>query len=134
MKKKILLGLFLFVCTITLTSALSTWSNAYTYELKSSDNWVRNTTQNEWMGNQKDTDSSDYDVYTVSKTMWTSPKFRVVNSDNKVASDVVTTASKGRYVTGGNNTGTIGYAYYGSVKPAWNQTGTDRIKLQFRVY
>lgn len=134
MEKKSLFALLMLVCVFSVASALSTWSDAYTYELDSSDDWVRTTTQGEWMGNQKDSDKSVYDVYTVTKTMWSSPKFRVVNSNNAVVADTVTTAGKGRYVTGGGNTGTIGYAYYGSVKPAWNQSGTDRIKLQFRVY
>lgn len=134
MKKNGLFALLMFVCVFSVVSALSTWSDAYTYELKSSDGWKRTTTQNEWMGNQKDSDKEIYDVYTVTKTMWSSPEFRVVNSENAVVSNTVTTASKGRYVTGDGNTGSKGYAYYGSVKPAWNQTGTDRIKLQFRVY
>ena len=132
--KKILLGTVLLLSVMSLVNALSNWSTAYSYELKSSDGWKRNTTVGEWMGNLKDSDKNKYDVYTVSKTMWSSPKFRVVNSDNAVISDVVTTASTGRYATGKENVGIKGYAYYGSVKPAWNQTGTDRIKLQFRVY
>lgn len=134
LSKNILLGLILSVCVISIVSASSTWSNAYTYELNSSDDWIRNTTQNEWMGNQKTSDSNIYDVYTVSKTMWTNPKFRVVNYHDVAVAKTVTTASTGKYATGKENTGVVGYSYYGSVKPAWNQAGTDRIKLQFKVY
>lgn len=134
MKKKILFGLFAFVAVAQLAFATSTWSDAYTYELTGGGDWKRQTTVGEYMGNLKDSNTAKYDVYTVSKTMWSSPSFRVVNSNNAVVAGSVTTAPAGQYSTKNENTGTIGYAYYGSVKPAWNQLGTDRIKLQFRVY
>lgn len=85
------------------------------------------------MNNLKTTNNNTFDVYTVSKTMWSKPQLRLVNSNNAVVSNSVATANEGQYSTGTGNTGSIGYVYYGSVKPSWNQLGTDRIKLQMRV-
>lgn len=132
--KKNILSAVIFFSVVQIAYGASTWTDAYTYELKSSDGWKTKTTENVKMGATKTSDKSGYEVHTVSKTMWSSPKFRLVNSDNAVVSSEVTTAGAGRTATGKNNTGSIGYAYYGSVKPAWNQSGTDRIKLQMRNF
>lgn len=134
MKKKLILAAVTFLSIVQIASAASTWTNAYTYELNSSDSWKTTTTQNVKMGATKTSDDSKYQVHTVSKTMWSSPSFRLVNSNNTVISNSVTTAGAGRTVTGNNNTGSIDYAYYGSVRPAWNQSGLDRIKLQMRNF
>ena len=122
------------VLTSQLAFAASTWTDARTWELTSGDDFKTVTTTGTKCGATKTTDQRTWDVYTVSKTMWTNPTARLVNSANQVRSDVVTTANVGRYVTGQQNTGTIGYAEYLSVKPAFNQVGYDTIKLQFRNY
>lgn len=124
---------FIVIASTKTVMATNTWSDAKTYSLKATDGWKRGTLEGEWMGNLKTTNSNKYDVYTVSKTMWSNPQFRLVNSNNVAVSSTVTTAGEGRYVTGSGNTGTIGYAYYGSVKPAWNQVGNGRIKLQMKA-
>lgn len=134
MKKKLFLSIIAFLSIVQIASAASTWTNAHTYELAGGGGWKTTTTQNTKMGANKTSNNSTYQVHTVSKTMWSSPRFRLVNSNNAVISGEVTTAGARKTVTGSNNTGTIGYAYYGSVRPAWNQTGTDRIKLQMKNF
>lgn len=135
MKKKLSFTALMLVCVFSAVCASSNWSDAHTYQLNSGDGWKTRAVNNEKMGNEKDdTNNSKYDVCTLSKTMWSSPKFRVVNSNNEPVSGEITTAKAKRCATGDDNTGIAGRVYYGSVKPAWNQSGSDRIKLQFRVY
>lgn len=121
------------ICVVT-AYAMSTWSDARTFELAHGDDWTETTTTGQWLGNLKDSDSPSYTEYTVAKTMYTSPVMRLVNSDGDPRSAQVTTAAAGHQVDGGSNTGTIGYALYASVKPSSLQAGTDTIKLQFKAY
>ena len=114
--------------------AASSWSDAKTFELTSGSGYKTVTTTGEKLGQNKTTDSTKWTVYTASKTMYTYPKARLVNSSGNVRSDVITTASYGKSKTGSKNTGTIGYAMYLSVKPSSWQWGTDTIKLQFKCY
>lgn len=114
--------------------AASTWSDAGTYQLSGGSGYTTITTTGNKLGQDKETDDAKWSLYTVSKTMYTSPTARLVNSSGSVRSDVVTTAASGRSVNGSVNTGTIGYAEYLSVKPAAMQTGVDTIKLQFKNY
>ena len=102
--------------------------------MKSDSGYTTATTTGNKLSQEKKTDAPKWKLYTVSKTMYTSPVARLVNSSGAVRSDVVTTASSGRSVNGSVNTGTIGYAEYLSVKPSSIQAGVDTIKLQFKNY
>ena len=132
--KKLIFAFAIIFCTVAMAYALSDWTDALTYKLKAGDSWKTTTTSGYDMGQDKNSDANYFDVNTVSKTMSSKPSFRLVNSNNEVRSNSVTTANTGLYVRGSGNTGVIGYSYYGSIKPAWNQLGTDTIKLQMRIY
>jgi hypothetical protein len=127
-------ALLLFAVSAVGAYASSSWSDARTFSLTNGDDWTQTTTTGTWVGNEKDSDSASYTEYTVAKTMWTSPSMRLVNSNGEVRSATIACADAGYQVNGGSNTGTIGYAMYASVKPSVFQTGTDTIKLQFKVY
>ena len=115
--------------------AAETWSDAATYQLNSDTGWKRLTTTGIYLGNEKTTSSNKVTVYTVSKTMSSSPKFRIVNSKNQERSGHITTAAVGKSKTDTSNTGEKGYNYYASVKPAWNQaTDNKSIRIQFKSY
>lgn len=138
MKKKIMtIGIILGVMllgAIQFAFASESWSDAKRYDISAGDDWRVASSDGTAMVSEKTTDSSKYDVYTVTKSMWSSPRFKLVNSNNVAVSGEVETSPAGQYSTGSNNAGVIGYAYYGSVKPGWNQTGSDYIKLQMRIY
>lgn len=130
MKKRIII----FLLTIMLLSNVAiayNWSDIGTYSLSAWQGYKRYTTEGEKLYALKSTDSEYFDVDTYTKTMWTSPLFRLVNSDNEIRSMSVSTANSGERATGNGNTGSEGYYYYASIKPTWNQLGTDTIKLDF---
>ena len=115
--------------------AATTYSNAGTFKMSCGGDWTRVTTLNEYLGNQKETDSTSVTVYTLSKTMSSAPSFRLVNSDNEARSGAFSTPAVGREKTNSSNTGEIGYAYYASLKPAWNQVTNDQsIRIQFKSH
>ena len=122
------------VLTSQLAFAASTWTDARTWSLSSADGFKTVTTTGTKCGATKTTDQRTWDVYTVSKTMWTSPTARLVNSSNQVRSDEVVTVNAGRYASGRQNTGNIGYAQYLAVRGSAFQMGVDTIKLQFKNY
>ena len=139
MKKKIvfmgaMLAIMLFA-TMTMVFATSSWTDARTYELdnKSSD-YKTITMTGAKLGQNKDSDSKYFEEYTVIRSMWSKPEFKLVNSSNAPRSNSVNTADNGRSVRGDGNVGTIGYALYGAVKPDWSQTSPGTIKLQMKVF
>ena len=111
--------------------ALANWSKVATFSLNSGQNWTRYATNGQSVSSYKSTNQTYYYVDTYTKSMWTSPTFRLVNSDNEVRSWTVSVAGDNQRAIGHGNTGTVGYNYYASLKPAWNQIGTDTIKLDF---
>lgn len=124
----------LFSCQIVAFAA-ETWSDAGTYTLSSDTDWKRNTTAGIYLVNTKTTTSTQVSVYTVSKTMASNPRFRMVNSNNSVRSGTLVTAAEGKSKTDSSNTGEKGYNYYASVKSAWNQTADNQsIRIQFKSY
>ena len=129
-KTAIVTSVLMLSLTVTAFTA-TTWSDPGTFSLEGT-SWKHRTTANIMLGNVKTTDSQYYVVYTVSKTMWSSPVFRLVNSSNEVRSNEKSCASVDKQATGNGNTGTIGYAYYASMKASAFQSGTDTIKIQFK--
>lgn len=132
--KKLAITTFGIMLTSQVVFAANSWTDARTYQLKSGSSYTTVTTTGNKLGQNKETDASKWTLYTVSKTMYTSPSAKLVNSSGSTRSDVVSTSSSGRSVNGSINTGTIGYAEYLSVKPSGLQTGVDTIKLQFKNY
>lgn len=65
--------------------------------------------------------------------MWSSPRIKLVTSTGEERSRSQSTPGAGRTATYGNSTAEVGYFYYGAVRPAFNQVGTDTIRLQLRV-
>ena len=107
------------------------WSAAGTFRLPAASGWHRYTTAGRMLSAIKSTDSTKFDVDTYERSARSAPVFRLVNSDNEVRSDSVNCPQEGERATGSNNSGTIGYRYYASVRPAYHQVGTDTIKLDF---
>lgn len=130
-RKVVVSAILLFLVTAQLIYAQGSWGDARTFSL-SADVWEIRTTEGSWVSSYKTTNSSNFDVHTISKTMWTNPSVRIVNSNRQVRSNPVTVRG-GRTVTGYNNTGEIGYYYYGEVRKYFSQIGTDTIRIQIRV-
>jgi hypothetical protein len=127
--------IIMVLCFQMMTFALSTWSDAGTYDLDHDTDWKRLTTTGIYLNNEKDSDSINVSVYTVSKTMASNPSFRIVNSDNVARCTAFTTASAGKSKTDDSNTGEEGYTYFASVKSAWNQvTDGQSIRIKFKTY
>lgn len=139
MKKKLM-----FIATICLVFILGivhfvfaseSWTDAKRYNIRKGEDWK--TTAADWqkMGANKTTDQNIYEVYTIGKTMWSSPVVRLVNSENYPVSNEIQTAPSGRIKKGRTNTAQIGHAYYLSIKPGWNQASENgSIKLQMKNY
>ena len=137
MKKRklfVLVGFIAVLMAAECVYAATTWTDTETWSLDAGDGYSTTTTTGSKLGATKTTNSTEWDVYTASKTMVTFPKAKLVNSNGETRSDIVTTAAKGKYNSGDSNTGSVGYAEYLSVKPGVLQTGTETIKLQFRNY
>lgn len=65
------------------------------------------------------------------KTMWSVPNVRMVNSNNAVRSDTLRLTSTNKTFDQRGNDGAKGYRYYLQIKPAWNQIDSDTISLKF---
>lgn len=127
--------IIMVLCFQMMTFALSTWSDAGTYDLDHDTDWKRLTTTGIYLNNQKDSESVNVSVYTVSKTMASSPLFRIVNSNNLARSAAFTTPAVGKSKTDDSNTGEKDYTYYASVKSAWNQiTDGQSIRIKFKSH
>lgn len=115
--------------------AATTWSNSATFSLSSDTGWNRRTTLGTYLANGKTTDSDKVTVYTVSKTMTSVPRFRMVNSSNEARSAVFSVPKVGKSKVSKSNTGEKGYTYYASVKEAWNQIADNQsIRIQFKSH
>ncbi len=113
--------------------AANTWSENGTFRLDSNVGvWVNKTTENEKLSDKKKNDDDPIvTVRTITKTMSSYPKFKLVNSENNPVSEKITTADIGQQVDGAN-TGRAGYTYYASLAAAWNQiTNAQTIKIKF---
>lgn len=113
---------------IAAQSAFATWSGFGTFSITNDETY--RTTTGDMLPGFKTTTSASFDVYASAKTMTSSPWVRLVNSSGEVRSTYVSIPYTGNTYTGSNNTGTSQYYYYASVKPAWNQVGTDTITLK----
>lgn len=134
--------MFVLVCSFMavlgmqiIVFAATTWSDGGAYEISSGDGWHNHCTTGEMLENRKTTESGKVEVYTVSKTMSSVPSFRLITSEGNARSNAFSTPSVGRSKINNSNTGTVGYPYYASIKPAWNQNSDDQtIKIQFKSY
>lgn len=131
----LVLTIFFLLSLQIVAFAGTSWSDARTFALDSGTSWKTETTLGDTLKNTKTTDSTEVAVYTVSKSMWSKPVFRMVNSDNQARSGEITTADAGRFTTSKTNTGEVGYGYYASMKAAWNQiSNSQSIRIQFKSY
>lgn len=133
LKPMILLTLLFGMFASQTVFGQGTWGNARTFSLGSGNSWTTNTTEGTRLSSRKETNSSSWDAHTIARTMWTFPQIRMVNSSGAIRSRQLATATEGRTATGGGNTGEIGYFYYGEVRSANGQLGTDTIRLQLRA-
>lgn len=139
MKKKVMFSgiilLIMLFAVMQFVFASDSWTDARTYSLDNKDDVYKTiTTTGNKLGQNKTSDSTSFQEYTVTRSMWSKPEFKLVNSNNETRSNSVNTADNGQYVTGGGNVGTVGYALYGAVKPDWSQTSPGTIKLQMKVF
>lgn len=127
-KSKKVVALTLALGILATQSAFAAWSNFGTFSITNDETYY--TTSGTMLPGGKTTSSAYFDVYASAKTMTSAPSVRLVNSSGASRSSYVSVSNTGTTYTGSNNTGVAGYNYYASVKPAWNQVGTDTIKLQ----
>ena len=138
MKKSMMLcGIIVIVFILGVSQfvfASSIWTDAKRYSLKPGEDWKERAADGQKMGANKTTDDNKYEVYTVGKTMWSSPVVRLVNSSGEPISNEIQTGPTGRSRAGKTNVTQIGYASYLSIRPGWNQIGNGSIKLQMKNY
>ncbi len=120
------------ICVFQIFAFAFSWSDAGTFELDSdTGTWVYYTTANTKLGDAKTTDDALVTVYTISKTMGSSPKFRLVRANGDIRSEKITTGEPGEAVSG-SSTGGAGNTYYASMAAAWNQvTNNKTIRIKF---
>lgn len=79
----------------------------------------------------KGTTNTTFHVKTLTRTMTSQPKIRLVNSDNAQRSSEINLPKNNQEATGSlYASAQKGYYYYASISPAWNQVGTDSVTAQ----
>ena len=111
-------------------SAFATYSSYGTFEVTAGSTQTATTTGS-WLKQVKETDGDKAKFYASSKTMYTDPNARIVNSDGEKRSNWVEIKTTDEAYTATDNIGTKNYNYYAQVKPDSWQRGTDTIKLKF---
>ena len=97
----------LFVIVLLASSAVyAAYSSNGVFNLNADSGWKTTTTGGTKLKSQKTTDSTQFIVYTTSKTMSSYPKFRLTNSDGIARSKEISVANDGESKTGSGNTGT----------------------------
>ena len=75
--------------------------------------------------------NTTFHVKTLTRTMTSTPKIQLVNSDNAVRSGSISLPKNGQEGTGSlYASAQKGYYYYASINPAINQIGTDSVTAQ----
>ena len=102
MKKSMMLcGIIVIVFILGVSQfvfASSSWTDAKRYSLKPGEDWKERAADGQKMGANKTTDDNKYEVYTVGKTMWSSPVVRLVNSSGEPISNEIQTGPTGRSI------------------------------------
>jgi len=97
--------------------------------------WVNSSTSGYKMhsniSSKKTTIGTGWSAEVTSKTMWTTPSGKLVNSNGASRSNATNLKVTTNY--GSGNSGSSGYTYYIGIKPAWNQTGSDAIRLRINA-
>lgn len=121
------------IVTMTVISAFAyddfEWSTPKTFSLKAGSSFTTNTTTSK-LSYYKDSQQETFYLYTLSKTMWTYPGFRAVDNKNNAVSDMVAVPDANDYNGYSSIWGAPDHTYYASLKPAFNQIGTDTIRLK----
>lgn len=63
-----------------------------------------------------------------SKTMWSNPQKRLINSGNAIRGSAITLSKTNQIYTASSSGTQKGFVYYAHIKPAFNQVGTDTIR------
>lgn len=106
-------------------SSAGNWSSYAVMTLESSDSWKKAS-----HSSLKATGNDVATFFVDSKTMYTSPDAKLVNSKGENRSSIVSLSSVNEKISASGNTGTKGYYYYSKVKPSSLQIGQDRVKYK----
>ncbi|MCR6112574.1 hypothetical protein HXA35_19755 [Bacillus sp. A301a_S52] len=135
MMKKMMLGICLLTA-VTFTAPLAlpstaeaNWSSWSDTSLNSSDGWKRTGA---FSG--KTTSRLEWSAVASTKTMWSNPQKRMVNSNNALRGNAVTLSNTNQIYTNSTNNALPGYNYYAQIRPAWNQVGTDTITSRHNAH
>ncbi|MDR2647609.1 MAG: hypothetical protein LBB67_05765 [Oscillospiraceae bacterium] len=113
--------------------AFAAYSSSATFSVPSTDTWVNTSTSSNRLYKLKE--NSDYHYFlgfTNSKTMWTKPLLRLVNSNYEVRSAQVSMPSAGSASSKGELiNASAGYNYYAQIHSNALQSGTDTINFKF---
>lgn len=104
--------------------AYAGWSNLETVTVSSTQDW----TSYPVLATYKETLSDYWDLHVSEKTMWSNPSIKLVSYSGTTVSNSLSGVVGSQKGTG--NAGVKGNYYYGAIKPSWNQTGTDSIRLE----
>lgn len=106
-------------------SSAGNWSSYAVMTLNASDSWKRAD-----HSSLKATGNDVATFFVDSKTMYTSPDAKLINSKGENRSAIVSLSSVNTRINAAGNTGTKGYYYYSKVKPSGFQIGQDSIKYK----
>lgn len=125
--------IFALLVLFAQTAFAYTYSSYGTFILNGSESssWKTTTTSGNKLSSKKESDSSKYHVYVSSKTMVTSPQFRIVDASNDTFCRYISLTSVGANLEGDENTASKGWTMYASLKPSALQYDSDTIKLKF---
>lgn len=115
-------------------AASSSWTDARTYKVPAGGSFVIINTTGKKLGDTKTTDRNEWSLNTISKTMITTPKAKLVNGKGNITTDIIDVADEGGTVSGNKNFATKGYTQYLAVKSSAFQVSPDYIKLRFKNY
>ncbi len=131
-KKKyvfIIIGISIISMNIIIASAaVGNWGNIGLHTMRKGHGYTKTSVYDL----KEDSAEKSADFYTITKSSWTNPSVKLVNSNDEERSNS-TYLVKGETKTTNNNRGLQGHIYYASVKPHPMQVGDDTVKFQVRA-
>lgn len=134
MKKKLKLKTMLLVVAMLSMFSVTAFATSY-----GSSATMLVAAKGGWQSDHSIKDTKAYENVTTGKinvtneTMWTTPKGRIVNSNDDARSSSVDLSGAGTFSVSLYSSCKKGYTYYLSVKPSAYQTGTDSITARINV-
>ncbi|MDK2802888.1 MAG: hypothetical protein KFW09_05925 [Oscillospiraceae bacterium] len=113
---------------IIASAAVGNWGNIGLHTMRQGQGYTKTSVYDL----KEDSAEKSADFYTITKSSWTNPSVKLVNSNDEERSEK-TELRTGRTTKSEKNRGLQGHIYYASVKPDNLQIGDDSVKFQVRA-